>query len=96
MSNFWFAGAEDGLFFLPIFLTAWILALVNMRVLAVRLYRKTGGSTLIGAITHASHTGGLLAIWPVAATPAQNLIWTAGFAAVGALALWFVIRREWI
>jgi membrane protease YdiL (CAAX protease family) len=96
MSNVWFDGAESGLFFLPIFLTAWILAIVNLRVLAVRLYRKSGGSTLIGAITHASHTGGLLAIWPVATAPAQDLAWTTGFAGVGALALWFVIRRGWI
>ena len=96
LSNYWFAGAEDGPFFLPIFLTAWILAVANMRVLAVRLYRKTGGSTLIGALTHASHTGGLLAIWPVATTPAQNLVWTAGFAGVGAVALWLTIRRGWL
>ena len=88
--------AEDGLFFLPIFLTAWVLALVNMRVLAVRLYRKTGGSTLIGALAHASHTGGLLAIWPVASTSAQDLIWTAAFAGVGALALWLAVRRGWL
>ena len=96
MSNVWMEGGEFGSVFLPYFLTAWVLAIVNMRVLAVRLYRKTGGSTLIGAVVHASHTGGLLAIWPVATTPAQDLAWTAGFALVGAVAIITAIRRGWI
>ena len=96
LSNVWMEGAEFGRAFLPYFVTAWVLALVNMRVLAVRLYRKTGGSTLIAALTHASHTGGLLAIWPLASSPGQDLVWTAGFAVTGALILWFAIRRGWI
>ena len=95
-SNVWMEGAEFGWVFLPYFLTAWILAIVNLRILAVRLFRKTGGSTLVGAVVHASHTGGLLAIWPAASSPMQDLVWTACFAAVGAMALWFVIRRGWI
>ena len=54
------------------------------------------GGCHVGGLTHASHTGGLLAIWPVATSPMQNLIWTAGLAALGALALWLAIRRSWI
>ena len=96
MSNVWMEGAEFALVFLPYFLTAWVLAIVNMRVLAVRLYRKTGSSTLIGVIVHASHTGGLLAIWPTATTPEQDLVWTAGFAVVGAVAINATIRRGWV
>jgi membrane protease YdiL (CAAX protease family) len=96
MSNVWMEGAEFGMLFLPYFLTAWILAIVNMRILAVRLYRKTGGSTLIGAIVHASHTGGMLAIWPRATAPVQDLAWTAAFAGLGALVLWGAIRKGWI
>lgn len=96
MSNIWFSGDQFGWAFLPIFVTGWIFALVNMRVLAVRLYRRTGGSTLAAVFVHASHSGGLLAFWPVASTPAQDLLWTAAFAGVGALALWAAIQRGWI
>ncbi len=95
MSNYWFSGAQFGGMFLPIFVTGWIFALVNMRILAMRLYAKTG-SVLVAAVVHASHSGGLLAIWPTATSPVQDLAWTAGFAAVGALALWLAIRRGWI
>ena len=92
LSNIWAEGAEFGPVFIPYFLTAWILAVVNMRILAVRLYKRTGGSTLIGAVVHASHTGGLLAIWPPATSPVQDLIWTSLFGVLGLVAVLAVTR----
>lgn len=96
MSNLWFSGEQFGWAFLPIFVTAWGLALVNMRILAVRLFKRTGGSTLAAAVVHGSHSGGLLALWPVVTSPGQDLAWTAGFTIVGSVALWIAIRRGWI
>lgn len=86
MSNFWAEGTEFGLVFIPYFLTAWILAIVVLRILAVWIYARTK-STLLAAVTHASHTGGLLAIWPTATSPIQDLIWTAAFAVLGLIAV---------
>ena len=86
LSNVWFEGAEFGLVFIPYFLTAWILAIVVLRILAVWIFARTG-STLLSAVTHASHTGGLLAIWPPATSPVQDLIWTAAFGTLGLIAV---------
>ncbi len=86
LSNVWMEGAEFGLVFVPYFLTAWILAVVVMRILAVWIYARTR-STLLAAVTHASHTGGLLAIWPTATSPVQDLIWTAAFGTLGLIAV---------
>ena len=82
LSNTWAEGAEFGLVFIPYFLTAWILAIVVLRILAVWIFARTR-STLLAAVTHASHTGGLLAIWPPATSPVQDLTWTAAFGALG-------------
>lgn len=86
LSNVWMEGAEFGLVFVPYFLTAWILAIVVMRILAVWIFARTK-STLLAAVTHASHTGGLLAIWPTATSPVQDLIWTAAFGFLGLAAV---------
>ena len=84
--NVWFEGAEFGFVFIPYFLTAWVLAIVVLRILVVWIFARTR-STLLCAVTHASHTGGLLAIWPLATTPVQDLIWTAAFGTLGLAAV---------
>ena len=91
-SNVWMEGAEFGLVFIPYFPAAWILAIVVMRLLIVWVFARTQ-STLLAAIAHASHTGGLLAIWPPATSPVQDLIWTAAFATVGFAAVLTLIKR---
>lgn len=91
LSGLWGEGAELRLVFVPYFLTAWILAVVALRILAVWLVERTG-STFLGARAHASHTGGLLAIRPPATAPVQDLLWTAAFAALGLTAVLAVTR----
>lgn len=80
--TFWAEGPEYGLVFVPYFLAAWILAIVALRILIVWVFARTG-STLLCAVAHGSHTGGLFAAWPTATTPMQNLIWTSLFGALG-------------
>lgn len=94
-SNFWFEGARFGWVFVPYFLVAWVVAIVVMRALAVRLYTKSK-SVLVAAVVHASHTGGLLAIWPVATSPMQDLAWTTAFAIVSLAMVSLSIWRRWI
>lgn len=78
----WASGAEYGAAIVPFFLTLWILALVTMRILTVWVFARTG-STLLAAVAHASHSGWLFVLWPLATTPVQDVIWTAAFAMVG-------------
>ena len=78
----WASGEEYGAAIAPFFLTLWILALVTMRILAVWIFARTG-STFLAAVAHASHSGWLFVLWPLATTPVQDVIWTAAFATVG-------------
>ncbi len=89
----WAEGAEYGLVFIPYFLAAWMLAIVALRILIVWVFARTG-STLLSAVTHGSHTGALFAVWPTAATPVQNLIWTSIFGALGLTVVLLMTSRS--
>jgi membrane protease YdiL (CAAX protease family) len=86
----WAEGAEFGLVLIPYFLTFWILAIIVMRIMIVWVFARTG-STLLAAVTHASHSGWLFVVWPPATTPVQDVIWTAAFGAVGPAAVLSIV-----
>jgi hypothetical protein len=54
-------------------------------MLTVWVFARTG-STLLAAVTHASHSSWLFALWLLATTPVQDVIWTAAFATLGLVA----------
>lgn len=76
--GYWGDGANFGDWFLPYFLTTWLLGLVALRLLIVWLYAQTQ-SVLIGQIAHASYTGGLFILWPTTTAPIQVTIWGTVF-----------------
>jgi len=86
----WNGGAAYGYYFIPYFLTTWILALITLRILIVWIYARTR-STLLSAVAHASHTGSLFILWPTEAIPAQQLLWTSLFAALGLMAVLIIV-----
>ncbi len=86
----WQAGAEYELVIIPFLVTLWLLALIVMRMLIIWIFARTK-STLLAAITHASHTGCLFAIWPPGTSPVQDVIWTSAFAALGLVAAFAVL-----
>lgn len=93
LAGYWGEGLVYGIWYVPYFLMAWIVGLTGLRVLIAWLVSRTQ-STLIAQIAHASYTGGLMVLWPPAATPAQNVLWTAIFAlALFGVAL--LISSQW-
>jgi uncharacterized protein len=79
-AGYWGEGAHYGSWYLPYFILCWILGLVALRTLIAWLYARTG-RVLLAQLAHASYTGGLVILWPTAASPASNVLWTGIFAA---------------
>ena len=70
-----------GIYWLPRFVAMWIVAMTAMRVLLVWIYSTTG-SLLLAQLTHASSTGFLVILGPLALSPAQGTLWFAVYAGV--------------
>jgi hypothetical protein len=68
------------------FAAAFIAAIVALRVLIAWSYGHTG-SLLVAQLLHASSTGFLVLLSPLAVTPAQEALWYAGYAP----ALWAAV-----
>ena len=79
------AAYPHGDYWLPFFMS-FIAVQTAIRVLIVWLYSNTG-SVLIAQVTHASSTGFLATLAPLAVTPAQETGWYALYAAI----LWPVV-----
>ena len=71
--------------YLPEFFTAFVAAMVAMRVLIAWLYTNTG-SILIAQLLHACSTASLVALSAPRVSAAQEALWYAAYAAV----LWVV------
>jgi len=74
-----------GPYLLPFF-TAFIAAMMGLRVIIAGLYAGTG-SLLLAQLTHASSTGALVAFSPARVTAGGEAYWYLGYAA----ALWIVV-----
>jgi membrane protease YdiL (CAAX protease family) len=70
-----------GDYWLPRFIAMWFVAMTAMRVLLVWVYTNTA-SLLLAQLTHASSTGFLIILGPIAVSPAQETLWWAVYAAV--------------
>jgi membrane protease YdiL (CAAX protease family) len=77
-AGYWGEGAAYGLWYLPYFLACWLGGLIGLRILISWLYQRTG-SLPLAQLAHASYTGGLLVLWPPAASPLESVTWTAIF-----------------
>ena len=86
----WYAGDEYGFVLIPYFLTAWILAIIVMRILVVWIFVRTG-STLLAAAAHTSHSGWFFVFWPPTTSPVQDVIWTAAFGTLGLVVILAIV-----
>lgn len=91
------ASVALGAYWLPHFLAFMTVSMTATRVLIVWVYQNTG-SVLLTQVAHASSTGFLFVLAPVALTPARDTLWYAVYGAV----LWIVVvvvvaknRRLW-
>jgi membrane protease YdiL (CAAX protease family) len=81
LAGYWGEGLAYGGWYVPYFLLCWVGGLTGLRVLVSWLYARTG-SLPAAQLAHASYTGGLIILWPATTSPAQNVFWTALFAAL--------------
>ena len=80
-------GARNlGVYWLPNFLSLWIVGMTATRVLMIWVYSNTGSGLLV-QLMHASSTGFLLIFGPSPISPANETLWFAVYAAV----LWVVV-----
>ena len=84
--------ATLGVYWLPHFLAFMTISMTAMRVLISWVYCNTR-SVLLAQIMHASSTGFLAVLGPVALSPADDTQWYAVYGAVLWLAVVFVIAR---
>jgi membrane protease YdiL (CAAX protease family) len=76
-----------GTYFIPNFITMWIVGMMAMRVLQVWVYNNTNGSVLLIQLMHASSSGFLIVFTPSYSSPANETFWFAVYAVV----LWIVV-----
>ena len=76
-----------GTYFIPNFITMWIVGMMAMRVLQVWIYNNTNGSVLLIQLMHASSSGFLMVFTPSNNSPANEIFWFAVYAVV----LWIVV-----
>ena len=80
--------AQDlGAYFLPNFISMWIIGMMAMRVLQVWVYNNTNGSVFLIQLMHASSSGFLMVFAPLYISSANETIWFAVYAVV----LWIVV-----
>ena len=82
-----------GIYFLPYFVSMWIIAMTAMRVLQVWVHNNTKGSILLVQLMHASSTGFLLILTPVQRLPITETFWFSVYAVVLWIIAIFVIRK---
>ncbi|MBT8080052.1 MAG: hypothetical protein KJO31_15850 [Gammaproteobacteria bacterium] len=71
------AGAFHGNLFILNFL-ATSVGIVGLRIIMIWIYARTS-SLVLGWLTHASFTGGQLALVSLDLTPAETTIWNSAF-----------------
>ena len=76
-----------GLFFVPYFVSMWLIAMTAMRVLQVWVYNSTNQSVLMIQLMHGSSTGFLIALTPLNRSPMIETFWFFIYAIV----LWAVV-----
>ncbi len=76
-----------GYYFIPYFVSMWIIAMTAMRVLQVWVYDSTKDSVLMIQLMHGSSTGFLLALTPIVQLPATETFWFFIYGIV----LWIVV-----
>ena len=79
------AARTYGIYWLPRFVSMWIVGMAALRVLIVWVYLNTN-SILLAQLMHASSTGFLLVLSPSASSPPNEALWFAVYAA----GLWVV------
>ncbi|MFW9864126.1 MAG: CPBP family intramembrane glutamic endopeptidase [Candidatus Thorarchaeota archaeon] len=82
-----------GVYFVPYFVSMWMVAMVAMRVLQVWVYNSTDDSVLMIQLMHGSSTGFLMTFTPVIQTPATETAWFFVFAVVIWIVAAMAIRR---
>jgi membrane protease YdiL (CAAX protease family) len=82
-----------GAYFIPYFVSMWMIAMVAMRVLQVWVYNSTNDSVLMIQLMHGSSTGFLMTLTPVMRTPATETAWFFVFAVVIWVVAAMVIRK---
>ncbi|MFX0054868.1 MAG: CPBP family intramembrane glutamic endopeptidase [Promethearchaeota archaeon] len=82
-----------GVYFIPYFVSMWMVAMVAMRVLQVWVYNSTDDSVLMIQLMHGSSTGFLMTFTPVIQTPATETTWFFVFAVVIWIVAAMVIRK---
>ncbi|MFW9849978.1 MAG: CPBP family intramembrane glutamic endopeptidase [Candidatus Thorarchaeota archaeon] len=76
-----------GIYFIPYFVSMWIIGMTAMRVLQVWVHNSTNDSVLMVQLMHGSSTGFLLALTPVVQAPSTETFWFFILAVV----LWIVV-----
>ena len=76
-----------GTYFIPNFITMWIVGMMAMRVLQVWIYNNTNGSVLLIQLMHASSSGFLMVFTPTNNSPPNETFWFVFYAVV----LWVVV-----
>jgi membrane protease YdiL (CAAX protease family) len=82
-----------GVYFIPYFVSMWMIAMTAMRVLQVWVYNSTNDSVLMIQLMHGSSSGFLFALTPVMRTPATETAWFFVFAIVIWIVTAMVIRK---
>ncbi|MFW9957545.1 MAG: CPBP family intramembrane glutamic endopeptidase [Candidatus Odinarchaeota archaeon] len=82
-----------GAYFIPYFISMWMIGMTAMRVLQVWVYNNTNESVLMVQLMHGSSTGFLLALTPVVQLPVTETTWFFVYAVVLWIVVAFVIRR---
>ncbi|UCE11005.1 MAG: CPBP family intramembrane metalloprotease [Candidatus Thorarchaeota archaeon] len=82
-----------GIYFIPYFISMWMVGMTAMRVLQVWVYNNTDESVLMIQLMHGSSTGFLLALTPVIQLPVTETTWFLTLAVVLWIVASIVIRR---
>ncbi|MFW9910420.1 MAG: CPBP family intramembrane glutamic endopeptidase [Candidatus Thorarchaeota archaeon] len=82
-----------GAYFIPYFVSMWMIGMTAMRVLQVWVYNNTNESVVMIQLMHGSSTGFLLALTPVVQSPITETTWFFVYAVVLWTVVAIVIRR---
>jgi len=82
-----------GFYFIPYFVSMWMIGMTAMRVLQVWVYNNTNESVWMIQLMHGSSSGFLFALTPVVQTPVTETIWFFVFAMVLWIVVATVVRR---